>query len=135
MIILTSLSANTPNRVHPRKNPIVQEYILPDFSSNRPGYIRKGPNAVTRESSPIIEDQSGSAGSKPLADEPVLYMSNERFTVPEVLFHPSDVGTYLNILLIPRDVEFDWRFDLNWGCGLTGLDQAGLAPTIAASIQ
>jgi hypothetical protein len=28
------------------------------------------------------------------ANDPVLYMSNERFTVPEVLFHPNDIGEY-----------------------------------------
>lgn len=78
--------------MHPRKNPIVQEYILPDFSANRRGYIRKGPNARPKDPSPILEDGSGTPIEKPPADDPVLYMSNERFTVPEVLFHPSDIG-------------------------------------------
>lgn len=64
--------------------------MLPDFSVNRPGYIRKGPGAVVMDLDPPAEP-AAQAGGKPVED-PVLYMSNERFTVPEVLFHPSDVG-------------------------------------------
>lgn len=94
-------------RLSSRKNPIVQEYVLPDFTSNRIGYIRSGPGAVPRAASPIDTDQGQDGLAFPNApqpsssgaDDPVLYMSNERFTAPEVLFHPSDVGESYNLCL------------------------------------
>ncbi|KAI0317627.1 actin family [Amylostereum chailletii] len=57
----------------PRNNPIVQEYILPDFSTNKRGRVRQ-PEEIIADS-----DQ-------------VLYMGNERFSVPEILFRPDDIG-------------------------------------------
>ncbi|KAH9949784.1 actin family [Amylocystis lapponica] len=74
-------------RADPHKNDIVQEYILPDFSVNRPGRVK-----VAGET---LDDTFQ-----------VLRMSNERFTVPEIIFRPDDVG----------------------------LDQSGIAATVAASI-
>ncbi|CAG8655035.1 13605_t:CDS:10 [Cetraspora pellucida] len=64
-------------RKNTRDNPILQEYVLPDFSRNTKGYIREKKRGVESY------DQS---------DEQVLYMNNERFTVPEILFNPSDIG-------------------------------------------
>lgn len=61
----------------------------------------------------------------PPADDPVLYMSNERFTVPEVLFHPSDVGSYIKFLVISCQAKTTF----------SGLDQCGLSQTIANSIS
>lgn len=49
------------------------EYLLPNFSINRGGEIR--PHGY--ELSPT--DQ-------------VLLMENERFTIPELLFRPDDIG-------------------------------------------
>ncbi|KAL7279818.1 hypothetical protein ACG7TL_006225 [Trametes sanguinea] len=60
-------------RVRPGDNPIVQEYIFPDYSANRPGRIR-------RPGEPLD------------ASCQTLIMNNERFTVPEILFHPTDIG-------------------------------------------
>jgi actin-related protein 6 len=116
------------DRVNPRKNPIVQEYVLPDFSTNRRGYIRKGPNARPGDPCPIVEDGSGTPAEKPPADEPVLYMSNERFTVPEVLMHPSDIGRCRRSDCVPA--HRNNALHNNY----LGLDQSGLADTIAASI-
>ncbi|RIB07902.1 actin-like protein ARP6 [Gigaspora rosea] len=64
-------------RKNTRDNPILQEYVLPDFSRNTKGYIREKKRGAE------IYDQS---------DEQVLYMNNECFTVPEILFNPSDIG-------------------------------------------
>jgi len=75
-------------RQDPKGNSIVQEYILPDFSTNRQGRIRQ-PNDIIAET-----DQ-------------ILVMNNERFSVPEILFRPDDIG----------------------------LDQSGLAATIAESVS
>jgi actin-related protein 6 len=52
---------------------VVQEYVLPNFASRRVGHIR-------------------STGEDLLATDQVLYMGNERFLVPEILFHPDDIG-------------------------------------------
>ncbi|KAF9527514.1 actin-domain-containing protein [Crepidotus variabilis] len=75
-------------RIDPKRNPVVQEYILPDLSTNRKGRVRRTDDIVAE------------------ADQ-ILVMNNERFTVPELLFRPDDIG----------------------------LDQAGLASTIATSIS
>jgi len=55
------------------ENDIVRDYVLPDFTSLRRGYVR------TLDQPPVTEQQ-------------ILRMNNERFSVPELLFHPSDVG-------------------------------------------
>lgn len=57
----------------PKGNDIVQEYILPDLSSNKEGRIRQPED--------IVSDT-----------DQVLLMNNERFTVPEVIFRPDDIG-------------------------------------------
>ncbi|KAI1785539.1 actin-like protein Arp6 [Ganoderma leucocontextum] len=75
-------------RARPTANPIVQEYIFPDYSARRPGRIRN-PGESLDEST-----------------QQTLRMANERFSVPEILFHPTNIG----------------------------LDQAGLSATVAASI-
>ncbi|TCD68340.1 Actin- protein 6 [Steccherinum ochraceum] len=75
-------------KIDARANPIVQEYILPDFSVPRPGHVRQ-PGEQLQESYQI------------------LYMNNERFSVPEVIFRPDDIG----------------------------MEQSGLAATIAHSIS
>jgi actin-related protein 6 len=48
--------------------------VLPDFSRNRHGYIRQ-------------------PGGPPNDGEQILYMGNERFSIPEVLFCPDHIGT------------------------------------------
>ncbi|KAF9046356.1 actin-like protein ARP6 [Panaeolus papilionaceus] len=59
-------------RTDPKHNPIVQEYILPDLSTNRMGRVRQPDDIITET------DQ-------------ILVMNNERFTVPEILFRPDDI--------------------------------------------
>ncbi|KIR35961.1 actin-like protein ARP6 [Cryptococcus deuterogattii MMRL2647] len=80
-------------KANPRKNSIIQEYVLPDFSANstsRTGYIRSGPNAAPPEQTDGAGEVSGKR--KPEEEEQVLWMGNERFAGPELLFHPSDIG-------------------------------------------
>lgn len=60
----------------------MQEYIFPDYSANKPGRIRQ-PGESLRE------------GIQTLA------MNNERFTIPEILFHPTDIGNYHFLLAGP----------------------------------
>ncbi|XP_071453568.1 actin-related protein 6 [Hetaerina americana] len=57
------------------KNSIVRDYILPDYTTIRRGYLRQ-PEEAKEES---IQQQS-------------LRLNNERFAVPETLFRPSDIG-------------------------------------------
>ncbi|KAI8976537.1 actin family [Pilobolus umbonatus] len=55
-----------------KKNTILQEYVLPDFIHSKKGHIR-------------------TPGST-LSQEQILVMNNERFMIPEILMHPSDIG-------------------------------------------
>ncbi|BFZ61218.1 Actin-related protein 6 [Saitoella coloradoensis] len=71
------------------QNDITVSYVLPDFNTNRPGYL---------------VDQSK---CRPDSSEPAVTLGNERFTAPELLFKPSDIG----------------------------LKQAGIAETIMQSIE
>ncbi|CAK5278079.1 unnamed protein product [Mycena citricolor] len=77
------------------KNSIVQEYVLPDLTKQNAGRIRQ-PNEVLLET-----DQ-------------VLTMGNERFSVPEIMFRPDDVGLKQvgiagtiasSIALLPEDLQ------------------------------
>jgi len=65
-----------PFRVERHKNSIVLQYALPDFSLNRPGQLLT-PGQVVKD-----------------ASWQILEMNNERFTVPELLFTPSDIGMF-----------------------------------------
>lgn len=67
-------------RVHTdakKRAEVTVEYMLPDFTTVKRGYIRQSPAKNT-----ISED----------SDQQSMRLCNERFTVPELLFNPSDVG-------------------------------------------
>ena len=69
---------------------------MPDFSPNstaRVGYIRSGPNAVVPE--PVEGEVAPKKRSHEGEEEQVLFMGNERFAGPELLFNPSDIGKLL----------------------------------------
>ncbi|XP_060072850.1 actin-related protein 6-like isoform X1 [Ylistrum balloti] len=57
-------------------NTIARDYVLPDYTHIKRGYVRPQ------------EESTGKAKD----GEQIIRMSNERFAVPELLFHPSDVG-------------------------------------------
>lgn len=57
-----------------------------------------------------------------LGSEQVLVMKNERLSVPEIIFRPDDIG---KLIILGLEGGFD-RF--------SGLNQSGLASTIAESI-
>lgn len=65
---------------------IAKDYVLPDYHSLTKGFVRDhDPDAATK----LKELTKG----KPIAaSEDVLTLRNERFTVPELLFNPSDIG-------------------------------------------
>lgn len=55
-------------------NSIIKEYVLPDFTTIKRGRVRN----------PEPENKND--------DYQILRMNNERFSIPEILFHPSDIG-------------------------------------------
>ncbi|KAN0111133.1 Actin/actin-like protein [Hyaloscypha variabilis] len=65
---------------------IAKDYVLPDYHGRTKGYVRDhDPNAATK----LKELVKGKALG---ASEDVLTVRNERFTVPELLFSPTDIG-------------------------------------------
>ncbi|KAL5009609.1 hypothetical protein ScPMuIL_011914 [Solemya velum] len=58
------------------QNTIVRDYVLPDYTHIKRGYARSA------------EESTGKAHE----NEQIIQMNNERFAVPELIFHPSDVG-------------------------------------------
>ena len=64
------------------KYKIAREYVLPDFTSLRRGYLREIATTAA----------SNSSNTQPSISEQTIVLNNERFSVPEVLFNPSDVG-------------------------------------------
>lgn len=103
--VSTSFSADLDacHRLPNAKNPIIRDYVLPDYNAGKHGYLRphaapKKPPA-TSASTPARTRASSSSESPPprsskvaKADETVMVLGNERFSIPEVLFNPSDVG-------------------------------------------
>ncbi|GAA5917473.1 hypothetical protein JCM6882_004893 [Rhodosporidiobolus microsporus] len=77
-------------------NPITRTYVLPDFtpgSSNKLGYVRTG--LTPPPPSPPPPDPNApwaaQAEAKQEEEEQLLFLCNERFAVPEVLFTPSSI--------------------------------------------
>lgn len=59
------------------QNPIVRDYVLPDFSVLRRGKMKS------------VQERGGA----PAVDgEQLVRLANERFSIPELLFRPSDAG-------------------------------------------
>lgn len=101
--ILTSASSHSSSKT----NSIVRTYVLPDFvptSANKLGYLRPLPTtgSTPPPSPPLFDDDAMRVArrSLPIRDEEeqLLQMSNERFTVPELLFNPSCIGSLSYIL-------------------------------------
>ena len=106
-----------------RRNPIVQEYVLPDFSAKSTsgtGYIRSGPNATIPDSFTNGNSETKRT-NKAEEDEQVLWMGNERFVGAELLFNPSDIGESVFIRYPPVILAHQQP----------GLKQMGLPETIA----
>lgn len=65
-------------RLKKGENSIVVDYVLPDYNEGKAGYVRPH---VPRQDKIVMGP-----------DEQHMTLGNERFTVPELLFTPSDVG-------------------------------------------
>ncbi|EPE28844.1 Actin-like ATPase [Glarea lozoyensis ATCC 20868] len=65
---------------------IAIDYVLPDYHKRSKGYARDhDPNAAGKL-------KNLTTGKSVEAAEDILTLRNERFTVPEILFNPSDIG-------------------------------------------
>ncbi|KAI0836453.1 Actin/actin-like protein [Hypoxylon sp. FL0890] len=62
---------------------VARDYVLPDFHTRMKGIVREFDPLQTSRARKLAAGESS---------EDVLTLRNERFTVPEVLFHPSDIG-------------------------------------------
>lgn len=59
---------------------VVVDYVLPDYETRPTGIVRPHDADAARRQS---------AGA---SKEPIITLKNERFTVPELLFNPGDIG-------------------------------------------
>jgi len=72
-----------------RKSVITREYVLPDYQSIMVGYVKEQDDSTVappNKKAKLVQgddDEDGPAS---------LRLNNERFTIPEMLFHPSDIG-------------------------------------------
>uniref|UniRef100_A0A672HEI9 Actin-related protein 6 n=1 Tax=Salarias fasciatus TaxID=181472 RepID=A0A672HEI9_SALFA len=60
------------------ENTVMRDYVLPDFSSIKKGFCKPREEMLF--------------SGKYKTGEQILRLANERFAVPEMLFHPSDIG-------------------------------------------
>ncbi|KAL7622681.1 Actin- protein 6 [Parahypoxylon ruwenzoriense] len=65
---------------------IAKDYVLPDFHSRIKGTVREFDPLRAAKASKLAAVRAGESS------EDVLTLRNERFAVPELLFHPSDIG-------------------------------------------
>jgi hypothetical protein len=81
-------------RRDPTRNPLRQEYVLPDFTSadRMKGFIKSGPNA---RKNVALDPAAAAIEAEREANEQLLVLNSERFAVPEILFNPSDIGAPL----------------------------------------
>ena len=66
---------------------IVVDYVLPDYNAHRHGYMRPHESSLVAKMRKI-----GAMSGTGEAAEESMTLGNERFTVPELLFKPNDVG-------------------------------------------
>eukprot|EP01038_Epipyxis_sp_PR26KG_P007849 gene7849-10657_t len=66
-------SKNNPNYCDPFNGKLKRQFVLPDYHKIMKGYVRQEDEMLT-------------------SDDQVLMMESERFSVPELLFNPNDIG-------------------------------------------
>ncbi|KAH8649362.1 actin family [Xylariales sp. PMI_506] len=69
---------------------VARDYVLPDFHARSKGVVRE--YDPTRAARARKMARAGGVDALASSSEDVLTLRNERFTVPELLFHPSDIG-------------------------------------------
>lgn len=71
---------------------IAKDYILPDFHTRTKGIVRDYDPAQAPSAKQKAQQQQQQQQLGELPSEDVLTLRNERFSVPELLFSPSDIG-------------------------------------------
>ena len=66
---------------------IAIDYVLPDYNSHRPGFARPHDSSAAAK-----QAKMGGLANPGETAEDYMTLVNERFTVPELLFNPSDIG-------------------------------------------
>lgn len=66
---------------------IVVDYVLPDYNAHKQGYMRPHDPSLSAK----LRKMGSTAGVGDVSEE-AMTLGNERFTVPELLFNPGDVG-------------------------------------------
>jgi actin-related protein 6 len=69
-----------------RRTDLKLQYVLPDYVHHTEGYVRGSSD------DPHLMDAAGNKAVKHSGEEQVLTLKNERFSAPEVLFRPTDIG-------------------------------------------
>lgn len=96
--VSTDVQADLRAAQNPAKSPHRREFVLPDGVHNLRGYVR---DPLERQQQlQDLKAQLKAAQSQEerkrihqaMEADQVLVLNNERFMVPEVLFHPSDIG-------------------------------------------
>lgn len=80
-------TTNSRKRILAGEREIAIDFVLPDYNSHKPGYVR--PHVQSSA------ERKGKGGPIAGVDEDGAHympLSNERFKPPELLFHPEDVG-------------------------------------------
>lgn len=80
-------TSNSRKKVLETDREIVVDYVLPDYNGRKDGYIRPHDPSLSTKMKKI-----GSLAGTADAVEDYMTLGNERFTVPELLFNPGDVG-------------------------------------------
>lgn len=68
---------------------IAKDYVLPDYHARQKGIIRDYDPAAHTKSRKLA---LGAAGNAADVNEDIITLRNERFSVPELLFNPMDIG-------------------------------------------
>ncbi|KAL9942577.1 Actin- protein 6 [Verticillium nonalfalfae] len=66
---------------------VAKDYVLPDFHTRSQGVVRDYDPAMHTKARKLAAQSSD-------VNEDLLTLRNERFTVPELLFNPSDIGLW-----------------------------------------
>lgn len=85
--ILRNGTASSWNKTATDGRDIVVDYVLPDYNSHKQGFVRShDPSLVAK-----MKKMGVMTGPGGLAED-FMTLGNERFSVPELLFNPGDVG-------------------------------------------
>ena len=80
-------TSNSRKKVLETDKEIVIDYVLPDYNGHKHGYMRPHDPSLTAKMKKI----GSLAGTADMVED-YMTLGNERFTVPELLFNPGDIG-------------------------------------------